>query len=351
VRSHRGTDDGAVPVYWFTANDDNPGCDRCGTTDAAVRLVSGDLLCAGHAAAVGVVAPDTDTAALDGEAPTPARLWFHLDEVRPLIAHATGCMRHQLTAAQIRELAPTTPALVWRRTGAVDELFSNGLPTWHDRGGDEVTATSHTWIHRPTGRSHTPASRDTDGFFPLSNAPARIGELAGWHEWAPRWAVLATNPLMHWMAVDVSAARLLTGRPTITLHESRGALYPPDAVWQQATVACVPTLGRGLYPALVAADYSNIAGGELARFTRATIDTMIHDLAAIDQAGESMPGEHAFLKWHGADLEVYEVIDTAEREVHRRVDVIRPDGRGLYPLGAHTWPWLPAAPPSADADR
>ena len=48
-----------------------------------------------------------------------------------------------------------------------------------------------------------------------------------------------------------------------------------------------------------------------------------------------MPGEHAVLKWRGTDLDVYEVIDTAAQVVHRRVDVIRPDADGLYPLGAH----------------
>jgi hypothetical protein len=124
-------------------------------------------------------------------------LWFHLDDVRPLIAHAIGCHRHRLIAAQTGALAPTVPALIWRRTDAGDELFSNGLPAWHDGQEGEVTATSRTWTHCRTGVRHTPASRDHDGFFPLTNAPARIGELTGWHQRAPRWAVLATNPLMH----------------------------------------------------------------------------------------------------------------------------------------------------------
>jgi hypothetical protein len=159
------------------------------------------------------------------------------------------------------------------------------------------------------------------------------------------------------MAVNVTTEHLPTGRPTITLHESRGDLYPPDAVWQETAVACVPTVGGGLYPALVAADYGNIVGGELASFTRATIDAMIHDLAAMNQTGRSGPADHAFLKWRDTSLAVYEVSDIAGQPVHRRVDVIQPDSSGLYPLGAHTWPWLPiddlspTAPPLTDADR
>ena len=114
-------------------------------------------------------------------------------------------------------------------------------------------------------------------------------------------------------------------------------------------------MGPGRYPALIAAEYGNTLGGQLARFTRTTIDAMIHDLHVLDELDRSMPGEHAALAWRGTDLHVYEVIDTAGHGVHRRVDVIRPDADGLYPLGAHTWPWLtvpadPDPPTGRDGD-
>jgi hypothetical protein len=325
--------------YWFTSDDENPGCDG-GEADAVVRLVGGELLCAEEAADRGITRPPTSNPH-PGEpvSAAAARLWFHLDEVRPLIAHATGCTWHRITGAQAVAMAPTVPALIWRSTDTSDELYSNGSPSWHDSNGDEVTATCFTWVHRPTGRRAVPDTRGCNAFFPLTGQH-------GAHQLTPRWRAQATEPLMHWMAVEVAVEFLLADRPRITIHESRGDLYPSDAAWQPATVACVPTVGPGQYPALIAADHTNTCGGEMARFTRTTIDAMIHDLDILDWTDRSMPGEHAALKWQDTDLNVYEVIDTAAQVVHRRVDVIRPDADGLYPLGAHTWPWLtvPADP-------
>lgn len=343
----QASDDGTADAvaYWFTPDDDNPGCDG-GEADAVVRLPGGELLCAEQAADRGITRPPADdpnhTDPAESDAP---RLWFHLDEVRPLIAHATGCIRHRITGAQAAAMAPTVPALIFRGCDIFDELFSNGWPSWHDSDGAEVTATCSSWMHRLTGRRAVPDTLGHHAFFPLSAAH-------GANQLTPRWAATATDPLMHWMAVEISPQYLLAGRPRITIHESRGDLYPPDAVWQPATVACVPTVGRGRYPALVAADHGNTCGGELARFTRATIDAMIHDLEILDWSDRSMPGEHVVLKWRDSNLDVYEVIDTAAQVVHRRVDVIRPDADGLYPLGAHTWPWLtvPADPDVTDGD-
>ncbi len=343
-------DDGTVGRfghYWFTPEDDNPGCDG-GEADAVVRLAGGELLCAQEAAARGIVRPPVGDPAphdpnLNADGPArvgAARLWFHLDDVHPLIAHATGCLRHRITGAQAAAKAPTVPALIWRGTDTSDELYSNGWPSWHDMDGNEVTATAYTWVHRPTGLRAVAGTAGRSAFFPLTGG--RSG-----HRLTPHWAVQATDPLKHWMAVEASLEYLLADRPRITIHESRGDLYPPDAVWQPATLACVPTVGPGRYPALIAAEYGNTLGGQLARFTRATIDAMIHDLDILDRADRSMPGEHAALAWRGTDLYVYEVIDTAGHVVHRRVDVIRPDADGLYPLGAHTWPWLTVA---ADPD-
>lgn len=275
------------------------------------------------------------------------RLWFHLDEVRPLIAHATGCLRPRLTGAQAAAKAPTVPALVLR---GGDRLLSNGWPSWHDPDGDEVTAACHTWAHRPASREGDPAVADRHAFLPLTTRRRRVGDTAVWGDRTPRWAVQAADPLTHWMALTVPGSN--TARPRITVHESRGDLYPPDCVWQPATLACVPTVGPGRYPALIAAEHGNIYGGELARFTKATIDAMIFDLKILDETDRSMPGEHAALGWRNDALHVYEVIDAGSRDVHRRVDVIRPDHDGLYPLGAHTWPWLtiPADPSDLPCD-
>jgi hypothetical protein len=65
---------------------------------------------------------------------------------------------------------------------------------------------------------------------------------------------------------------------------------------------------------------------------------MMHDLRML--AEQSMPGEHAVLRWQRHNIGVYEVVDTGERLTHCSVDLIRPDHDGLYPLGARTWPWL-----------
>jgi hypothetical protein len=344
---HAGDDDSVDAVaYWFTPDDDNSGCDG-GEADAMLRLVGGELLCAEEAAARGITRPRS-AAPNYTDAPTAdaARLWFHLDEVRPLIAHATGCIRHRITGAQVTVMAPAVPALIWRGTDTSDELFSNGWPSWHDMDGAEVTATSSSWVHRPTGRRAIADTQGCNGFFPLSSQH-------GAHQLTPRWAGQATDRLKHWMAVEVSPEYLLADQPRITIHESRGDLYPtPHAAWQAATVACVPTVGPGVYPALVAAEYGNTGGGELARFTRATIDAMIHDLDILDWSDRSMPGEYVALRWRDTNLDVYDVTDTAVQVVHRRVDVIRPDADGLYPLGAHTWPWLtvPADPDVTDGD-
>jgi hypothetical protein len=346
---------GRFAPYWFTPDDDNPGCDG-GEADAVVRLTGGELLFAPVAAVRGMVRPPIGGPAphdpnLNADGPArvgAARLWFHLDEVYPLIAHAAGCLRHRITGAQAAAKARTVPALVWRGTDTTDELYSNGWPSWHDADGTEVTATAYTWVHRPTGRRAVAGTEGGGAFFPLASPP-------GAHRLTPHWSVQAADPLMHWLAVEASSESLLADRPRITIHESRGDLYPPDAVWQPATVACVPTVGPGRYPALIAAEYANTLGGQLARFTRTTIDAMIHDLEILDWADRSMPGEHAALQWRGTDLYVCEVIDTVGHTVHRRVDVIRPDADGLYPLGAHTWPWLtvpadPGPPAASDGD-
>jgi hypothetical protein len=316
-----------VPAHWPPPDNDS---DDAG---AAVRLPDREPPRAHNAAALGITRP------------AAARLWFHLDEVRPVIAHATGCGRHLRTGAQAAAQAPTGPALIWAGGDTADALFSNGWPSWHDRDGGHVTATSLSWVHQPTGRRAVPGTEGRSEFFPLAVT-------SGNRRTRPRWSTQAADPLLHWMAIDVSIALLATGRqPQITLHESRGDLYPPDAVWQPATVACAATVGPGIYPALVAAEHANTDGGQLARFTRATINAMIHDLEVLDASDRSMPGEHAALQWRHTDLDVYEVIDTADQVVRRRVDVVRPDLDGLYPLGAHTWPWRTVAADPQSPDR
>jgi len=72
--------------------------------------------------------------------PAMTRLWFHLDDVLPLAAHAMACTRHAVTSAQVLGVAPLRPALIWHGDDAHDTLASNGLPGWHDHTGQAGSA-------------------------------------------------------------------------------------------------------------------------------------------------------------------------------------------------------------------
>ncbi|XVV10900.1 hypothetical protein ACQP2X_39590 [Actinoplanes sp. CA-131856] len=258
------------------------------------------------------------------------RLWFHLDEVLPLAVHAVSTPRHGLTTAGLLAGAPLLPVLVWQAEPDGDTLTSNGLPAWHDRDGREHAAHARRW--QRSGADAGTTGSDRCGLLPLRGVPGAQFHLIDWlrqaHTRSAHWLSIAPNqhPQISPDQVEVS--------------EQRGDLYPPDATWVQAIVACVPLTGSGRYPALVADGYhSNHGGGLLARFDRATADQMMEHLRRARPKRGSVPDAYPVLRFSGDRIEVYaEGVDGFPGL--RRYDVIGPDPDGRYPLGAHLWPWL-----------
>ena len=268
--------------------------------------------------------------------PPVERLWFRLDDVLPLAEHAVACRRHTLTAAALTAGQGNRPALILRGDITGDILTSNGTPGWHDKTGAIHGARACTWLHRPTrqyGRS-APLGAPRDGYLPLLALPGATGNVIDW--------LMAESGGRHWLAIDLPGTdEVLIDFEQLSLHDSRLDVFPPRARWVPAAVACVPMIGGGSYPALVAPDFSNGVGGELARFDRPTITAMIADLA--NRRNTSRAGEGVALRWRGDVLFVSDVVDDVDRIRHRLMDTVVPDPGGLYPLGAYTWPWLTTA--------
>jgi hypothetical protein len=268
--------------------------------------------------------------------PAVTRLWFHLDEVLPIAAHALACPRHAVTPAQIHAAAPLRPALIWHGDDIHDTMTSNGLPGWHDLTGQAHTARASTWVHRPTGRRGVAVQPGgvRRGYLPLIGLKREDGNLIDWLE--------AEGRAMRWLSIDVAGAGAILDWGRLDLHVSRGDLHPPHAVWEPATVACVPAVGRGRYPALTARDYLNSLGGEIALFDRPTIDQIAADLLQTRGDGAHSPDEHVDLQWRRDELHVSGIsYDLGGLTGGHWRDVVRPDHDGRYPLGAYTWTWLP----------
>jgi hypothetical protein len=71
---------------------------------------------------------------------------------------------------------------------------------------------------------------------------------------------------------------------------------------------------------------------------------MIDDLAILrdnrDRHTDAMPGEYPALELRGSELFVLDSQDTGGDDVLWHVsERVTPDPDGLYPLGAHMWPW------------
>jgi hypothetical protein len=263
---------------------------------------------------------------------SPNRLWFHLDDVLPLAAHAAGTNRHSITREQLVAHAPILPALIWNNTSGADTLASNGDPGWYDPNGRPHIAASRSWVHPATGRrGTTPAG--SGGYLPLRSVPN-----SGFH--VIDWLQQAAAAGGHWLSVDLTRPRPVIGADQLDIRDQRGDLYPPDVTWAPATVACVPTTGSGTYPALVADGYRNTVGGEIARFDTDIVTRMIIDLDSDRVADGYRPGSRAVLRWSGDRVEVFEHHAAGGIPGLRRYDVIGPDAEGRYPIGAHLWPWL-----------
>ncbi|MEU4218939.1 hypothetical protein [Actinoplanes sp. NPDC026623] len=270
---------------------------------------------------------DKDTTGTD----SAGRLWFHLDEVVPLAVHAVSTPRHGLTAAGLLAGAPLLPALIWQAQPDGDPLTSNGVPGWYGRDGREHAARARRW-QRPATTGSGTTGIDRCGFLPLRSAPS-----AGFH--VIDWLQQAVNRGAHWLSINPTR-RPMISPGQLDVSDQRGDLYPPDATWVEATVACVPLTGSGSYPALVADGYhSNHGGGVLARFDRVTAVQMMDDLHQARRADGYRPDSYPVLRWSDDRIEVFaENIDGLPGL--RRYDVIGPDPDGRYPLGAHLWPWL-----------
>jgi hypothetical protein len=270
------------------------------------------------------------------------RIWFHLDDVIPLAVHAASTPSHGFTSAQLLARAPLMPALMWEATPAGHRLTSNGQPGWFDADGNEHAARGRTWVDR----QHAIATAvDEVGYLPVRGLPGSTFHLVDWLQQAAAGGA-------HWLSIDLTRRRPVISPSQLTVSDQRDDLYPPGASWVEASVACVPATGSGLYPALVAAGYYSNHGGVLARFDRDTAARMVDDL---QHARAHQPGFHAVLRWAGERIEIYtENTDglTGLRRYDvvgpdpdgltglRRYDVVGPDPDGRYPIGAYLWPWL-----------
>ncbi len=263
---------------------------------------------------------------------SPNRLWFHLDDVLPVAAHAAGTTRHSVTREQLVANAPILPALIWNNTSGTDTVASNGEPGWYDADGELHTATSRSWVHPATGRRGTTLA-GSGGYLPVRSVPN-----SGFH--VIDWLQQAAAAGGHWLSIDLTRPRPVIGADQLDVRDQRGDLYPPDAAWTPATVACVPTTGRGMYPALIADGYRNSGGGEIARFDTDTVTRMIIDPDWDRAADGYRPGSRAVLRWSGDRIEVFEHHAAGGIPGLRRYDVIGPDSEGRYPIGAHLWTWL-----------
>lgn len=264
----------------------------------------------------------------DFAAAAASRIWFHLDDVIPLAMHAASTPSHGLTSAQLLARAPLMPALVWEATPDGNRLISNGQPGWFDADGNPHAARGRTWVD-PRYATIAPAL-DEVGYLPVRGLPGSTFHLVDWLQQAVAGGA-------HWLSIDINHRRPVIGLSGLAVSDQRGDLYPPTATWVEASVACVPATGGGLYPALVADGYASSHGGVLARFDRDTAARMVDDL---HRARAHQPGFHAVLRWAGDRIEIY-TENTDGLTGLRRYDVVGPDADGRYPIGAYLWPWLP----------
>ncbi|KUL31422.1 hypothetical protein ADL15_22050 [Actinoplanes awajinensis subsp. mycoplanecinus] len=256
----------------------------------------------------------------------PDRLWFHLNDVAQLALHAVGTPYLALTAAQLIAFAPLVPALTWQSGPDGDALTSNGLPGWYDENGRQKVARAHAW------RTQDTAARVTArryGYLPLITADGDAQLFS---------QLIEVSRDKHWLSLDVTSHDPVINLDQVEVAEQHGGAYPSDVIWTEATVACVPHTGSGLYPALIADGYHNIHGGVLARFDASTVTRMILDLG---RAYGSQPGARASLRWAGDRVEVFAEYLGGGSHTRHRCDVIGPDPEGLYPIGGHRWTWLP----------
>jgi len=257
---------------------------------------------------------------------TTGRLWFHLDEVIPLAVHAASTPSHGFTSAQLLARAPLMPALMWEATRDGDRLTSNGQPGWFDADGKPHAARGLTWID---ARDATVPGVDEVGYLPVRGLPGSTFHLLDWLR-------RAAADGAHWLSLDLTRRRPVIGPSQLAVSDQRGDRYLLAATWVEASVACVPATGSGLYRALVAAGHYSNHGGLLARFDRETADRMMDDL---HRARARQPGFHAVLRWAGERIEIY--TENADGlSGLRRYDVVGPDPDGRYPIGAYLWPWL-----------
>ena len=262
----------------------------------------------------------------------PKRLWWRLDDVLPLAAHALAAPEHRITGQQALAKAATRPALIWDSEPSGDWIGSNGVPFWYDQDGSARRVQARTWRHTPTGTLGTPGQPDrAAGFLRLHRAhrdPTRQSLIHLLHHGADGG---------HWLALDPTALHPGTG---FQLLDHREDIAPPDATWTPATVTADAVFELE-YPALVADDYTAL-GGVLARFDHPTVHQIAADLDRL-WIGD-MPGEHPIITWD-ADTAVIS-FEADDGDITRRVDADRvyPDTAGRYSLGAYLWPWQTTTP-------
>jgi hypothetical protein len=268
-----------------------------------------------------------------------SRLWFRLDEVRPIAEHAMACPSHHLTREQVAAGARLRPALTWTPTDDGVALSSNGVPLWYDDDGQVHAAHAWTWHHPASGRRGSDAAindtavNDADRYLPLLRRyrDRRLPLITRLRKGAEHGG--------HWFVVDTDPARDAS-RDRYQVLDHRDDLMPPNAPWVRMTVTA-GAVWHGQYPALVADGYTVRGDDVIARFERPVVEQMAADLALVHACGDSMPGEVAALRFDGDVLSVEFGHDDGHEERWIEVDRVHPDRQGYYAVGAYLWPWTP----------
>jgi hypothetical protein len=275
-----------------------------------------------------------------------SQAWFRLTEVQPIAEHAMACPSHRITTAQVLAGAPLQPALIWTATGSgtdnLDTLSSNGVPVWYDEDGQEHAAPTWTWQQRSAAgaRGGSVQSGYGTAYLPLDSARNQLPIIDLLRD--------GRHTGRHWVAIDIDPTGRHVIRPdAVRLLDHRDEIAPPDATWRPATVTAA-AVARGVYPALVATDYTvrgDNTGSVLARFDRHTVEQMVADLTAVhadtNPRTDPMPGEFAILRFDADVLQVLWEHDDGVDERLIEIDRVYPDDAGRYAVGAYLWPWLP----------
>ena len=163
--------------------------------------------------------PAAHQPANDNTTGSAGRLWFHLDDVIPLAAHAASTPSHGFTSAQLLARAPLMPALMWEATRDGNRLTSNGQPGWFDADGKPHAARGRTWV---APQDATATTVDEVGYLPVRGLPGSTFHLVDWLQQGAAGGA-------HWLSLDLTRRHPVIGPSQLAVSDQRGDRYPPTA--------------------------------------------------------------------------------------------------------------------------